>query len=337
MEEKAGEASSPDAEIPLSRSPSMKACVFPVLACLLACLLLSAPAAAADGANGLRYFTQPENAAVSSTPYGDNPSAARSVQAGDAKIYYEVYGEGAPLLVLHGGGVGSPYELGCLLDKLRKDFRLVVVSTRGHGHSEMGHSPLSYEQKAEDVLAVMRQELGEGAAAGLGFSDGAYPAGQLAAMRPERVERVAAIGAGTLKPGYYSPEMPVEALERVDRAYVDQMRRLAPEPERLQEFFTAYMTFWSRMEVGRELLGAISCPVLLMTGDEDDHAPVLSVLEAHQMIPNSRLCVVPKAWHTAFLDNFPVVWEALSQFLHADPKGLEPSKKLGQNDIGEVR
>ena len=84
------------------------------------------------------------------------------------------------------------------------------------------------------------------------------------------------------------------------------MKRIMPEPERLQEFLTAYMSFWSKMRVDREGLGAIQCPVLLVSGDEDDHAPVVTVVRAHQQIPNSRLCIVPKAWHTAFLDNWPV-------------------------------
>ena len=288
----------------------------------------------ANAGAALRYFTQPEGVQGSTTPYGDNAAVSRMVQAGDARIYYEVYGDGQPLLVLHGGGVGSPYELGRMLDQLRKQYRLIVVSTRGHGHSEIGHAPLTYEQKAEDVLAVLRQECAEQGNTEpvpvLGFSDGAYSAYKLAAMYPDWVERIVAIGAGTLKAGYYSPEISVAELEKVDGAYIAQMRRLMPEPERLQEFLSSYMAFWSRMDIGREVFGAIRCPVLLITGDEDDHAPVLSVLEAHQMIPNSRLCVVPGAWHTAFLDNYEVLWPAIGQFLReSNPTG---SKKLPQNN-----
>ena len=302
----------------------------PLLA-ILAALLLAVPVFAAD-APALRYFTQPPGVSGSAAPYGDNPAAGAYAQAEDAKIYYETYGEGRPLFVFHGGGVGSPYELGRMLDELRKHFQVVVVSTRGHGRSEIGTEPLTYEQKAEDMLAVMRAVTDKPAPV-LGFSDGAYAAYKLAAMHPETVERIAAIGAGALEPGAFPPDMRVEDMERIDRAYVDQLRRLMPEPERLQEFWTAYMAFWSRMRVGREVFEAIRCPVLLLTGDEDDHAPVLSVLAAHQMIPNSRLCVAPKAWHTAFLDNFPVTWAAIEQFLLAELDTLRPAKKLEQNAV----
>ena len=296
--------------------------------------LFLAGSALADEARPLRWFTQPPDVAGSAVPYGDNPAVGRYVQADDAKIWFEIYGEGRPLFVFHGGGVGSPYELGRMLDELRKHFQLVVVSTRGHGRSEIGSKPLGYEQKADDMLAVMRAVTDKPAPV-LGFSDGAYAAYKLAAMHPEAVERIAAIGAGALEPGAFPPEMRVEDMEKIDRAYVDQLRRLMPEPERLQEFWTAYMTFWSRMRVGEEVFGAIRCPVLLLSGDEDDHAPILNMLAAHQMIPNSRLCIVPKAWHTAFLDNFPVTWAAVEPFLLAELNTLQPAKKLEQNAVKE--
>ena len=70
-------------------------------------------------ADATRYFTQGDNPS-SATPYGDNLKIGKYAQADDAKIYYEVYGKGEPILILHGGGVGSPYELGKILDELKK-------------------------------------------------------------------------------------------------------------------------------------------------------------------------------------------------------------------------
>jgi len=276
----------------------------------------------------LRYFTQPANMRGSRTTYGNNARAGHYVQSGDAKIYYEVYGKGKPLFVFHGGGVGSSYELGRIIDLLRKDYRVVAVTTRGHGRSEIGHVPLTYEQKAADMLAVMKEVTGEPATI-VGFSDGAYTSYKVAAMYPERVERIVAIGAGTLQPGYFPPDMKVEDLEKADKAFVEQLRKLMPEPERLQEFMTGYMAFWNRMKVDADPLAQIKCPVLLIAGDEDDHAPAATMQEAFQIIPNSRLCIVPKAWHTAFLDNFDVTWAAMKQFVYADLKTLKPAKKTG--------
>jgi hypothetical protein len=59
----------------------------------------------------LRHFMQGAPSGVNETQYGNNPAAAHYVKAGDAKIYYEVYGKGQTLVVLHGGGYGSICEM----------------------------------------------------------------------------------------------------------------------------------------------------------------------------------------------------------------------------------
>ncbi|MBO5651236.1 MAG: alpha/beta hydrolase, partial [Selenomonas sp.] len=221
-----------------------------VFAALLlgAALLFGTAHGTAESAPAMRYFMQQPGNYASTTPYGNNEKAGHYVQAGDAKIYYEVYGEGKPVFVFHGGGVGTPYEMGQLIDKLRQNYQVIAVSTRGHGRSEIGHSPLTYEQKANDMLAVMKEVTDEPAVL-LGFSDGAYTAYKVASMYPERVDRVIAIGAGTLKKGFFSGEMKVEDLAQMDAQFIEQQKKIMPEPERYQEFCTNYMKFWSQMEV----------------------------------------------------------------------------------------
>ena len=287
-----------------------------------------------NSADAARYFTQGDNPG-SSTPYGDNLKVGAYVQAVDAKIYYEVYGKGEPILILHGGGVGSPYELGKILDELKKNHKLIVMSTRGHGRSEIGHEPLTYKQKADDALAVLDDLKISKPIQILGFSDGAYTAYEIAALYPERVERITAIGAGTLKAGYFQSEISLADLEKLDEKFFAAQKKIRPEPERWQEFLSDYMKFWSKHSVGAETFEKIKCPVLLITGDEDDHAPVITVLEAHQLIKNSRLCVVPKAWHTAFLDNYDVTAAAIFQFINAPLETLTPSKKVEYNSRKE--
>lgn len=280
-------------------------------------------------ANAMRYFMQGDKPG-SKTPYGNNQAVGKYLQVGDAKIYYEVYGEGKPVFIFHGGGVGSSYELGKIIDDLRENFQVIAISTRGHGRSEIGNSPLTYEQKADDMVAVMK-EITSAPAQIVGFSDGAYTAYKVAVMYPERVERIVAIGAGTLKPGFFSGEMKVDDMKKFDKDFMEIEMQIRPEPERIQEFYDKYMNFWSRMSVGEEIFGKIKCPVLLIVGDEDDHAPVATVLEAHQMIPDSSLLVVPEAWHSAFNDNYEVVRPALLKFVNTPVKELKGSKKVEYN------
>ena len=281
-------------------------------------------------ADAARYFMQGDTKG-STTPYGDNLQIGKYVKADDAKIYYEVYGKGSPILVLHGGGVGNPYEMGKIIDDLKKNYQVIVMSTRGHGRSEIGHSPLTYEQKANDALAVIKAVTKKPVKI-IGFSDGAYTAYKIAAMYPAQVERIVAIGAGTLQAGYFSGEMKLDDLAKIDSAFIEEQKKIRPEPERWQEFCNAYMDFWSKMSVGEETFGAIRCPVLLVVGDEDDHAPVITVLEAHQLIPNSRLCVIPKAWHDAFNGNYDVFKAAVMPFVAAQIKDLNSgSRKVEYN------
>lgn len=198
----------------------------------------------------LRWFTEKADAVGSSTPYGNNEKAGHYVQSGDARLYYEVYGKGTPVVVLHGGGVGTPYEMGCIIDELRKNHEVIVMSTRGHGRSEIGHSPLTYKQKGEDVLAVMDAAHVKKAMI-VGFSDGAYSAYETAVLAPERVERIAAIGAGTLRKGYFSADIDVEALEKVDPAFFAQQKKLMPEPERWGSFMKDYHEILERHGSGQ--------------------------------------------------------------------------------------
>lgn len=280
-------------------------------------------------ADAARYFTQGNNLG-SSVPYGDNLKVGKYAQTSDAKIYYEVYGKGEPILILHGGGVGSPYEMGKIIDDLKKNYKVIVMSTRGHGRSEIGNSPLTYKQKADDAVAVLNS-VGEKSVKILGFSDGAYTAYEIAALYPEKVERIVAIGAGTLQKGFFPDKMSLTDLEKFDSKFIEEQKKIRPEPERWQEFCDKYMKFWHEMSVGEETFSKIKCPVLLIVGDEDDHAPVITVLQAHQIIENSRLCVVPKAWHAAFLDNYEVTSAAIFPFINSPLKDLTPSKKVSFN------
>lgn len=279
----------------------------------------------------IRYFMQAPNVQGSETPYGNNISKGKYVQSDDAKIYYEVYGEGTPILIMHGGGVGSPYELGKILDELQKDHKVICMSTRGHGRSEIGHTEFSYEQKAKDAYRVIEAVTNEPVQI-IGFSDGAYGAYKVASMYPEKVDRVIAIGAGSLEAGFFPDTTKVEDLAQFDNDFIELQKQINPEPERMQEFWDMYMKFWHGMNVDKDFFNSIKCPVLLIVGDEDDHAPILTVLDAHQAIPNSSIMVVPKAWHSAFLDNYELTWTAIKQFVNTNKASITGSKKIPMNN-----
>ena len=263
----------------------------------------------------VRGFSQTETPAlVNEIPYGNNPKAGHYVQSYDAKIYYEIYGKGQPIVILHGGIVGSIEEMHEFIDSFAKSYRVIAVSTRGHGKSEMGNGPITYEEKANDIIAVINVVTKDSVII-LGFSDGAYTGYKVASMYPVRVKKLVAIGAGEQMPGLRKVVFDATDAMRDDNVFWKQKRALMPEPQRLPEFWKKMETFYNSMEAGKELFNSIKCPVLVMSGERDMNALFASVIAAYQMIPNSQLSIIPNAPHPVFMVNFPAVWESLVPFL----------------------
>lgn len=262
----------------------------------------------------LRRFMQATPSPANAVPYGNNPKAGHFVKAGDARIYYEVYGKGKPFVLLHGGVYGSTVEMARFIDSLSSSYQVIAVSTRGHGKSEIGSAPLTYEQKANDVYAVIQAVTKERVMV-LGFSDGAYTGYKLASMFPARVQKLIAIGAGEMNPGPRSFDFSTKEAFRLDSLYWKQQLALMPEPQRLQEWFSKLANFYSHLTVSKALFSTIKCPVLVLAGERDQNAPLSTVVNAYYMIPNSQLGIVPHAGHGVFLENFPAVWASLVPFL----------------------
>jgi pimeloyl-ACP methyl ester carboxylesterase len=255
---------------------------------------------------------QPGNG-ISKIPYGANTKAGHYVQANDARIYYEVYGSGSPVVLLHGGIMGSTSELAEFIDSLKLKYKVIAVSTRGHGKSEIGTEPVTYEQKANDVMAVI-QSVTKDSVIILGFSDGAYTGYKVASMYPERVKKLIAIGAGEQIPGLRKVP-PFGETINLDNQFWKQRLALMPQPERLQKFWIEMANFYNTMTASKELFSTIKCPVLVMAGELDRNAPLPTVINAYNMIPNSQLSIIPATGHVVFLENFAAVWASIVPFL----------------------
>ncbi|HNP23963.1 MAG TPA: alpha/beta hydrolase [Panacibacter sp.] len=268
----------------------------------------------ADAQKQLRHFMQTADSPAGEIQYGNNVKAGHYVQSGDAKIYYEEYGKGEPFVVLHGGAYGSIYEMYQFIDSLSEKYQVIAVSTRGHGRSEIGTAPVTYEQKANDIMAVIN-EVTKDSVTILGFSDGAYTGYKIAAMYPARVKKLVAIGAGEQIPGLRQVMLDTKVAFSLDSLYWKQQLSLMPQPERLQEYWNNLAHFYNSMMAGKELFNSIRCPVLVMAGENDRNAALATVIAAYQMIPNSQLAIIPNAPHPVFLVNFPAVWESIKPFL----------------------
>ena len=262
----------------------------------------------------LRHFMQAGPSLVNETQYGNNPRAGHYVNAGDTKIYYEVYGKGQPIVVLHGGIFGSTYEMFRFIDSLKKTYQVIAVSTRGHGKSSLGTETITYEQKANDVLAVINAVTKDSVIV-LGFSDGGYAGYKLASMYPGTVKKLIAIGATELYPGLRDFSFDVKQARALDTAYWKQQYRLMPEPQRLQEMFTKLGDMYNHLVLDSTFFQTIKCLTLVMAGDKDASNSPQRVVHTAQMIPHSQVAIIPNCTHAVFLENFPAVWACVVPFL----------------------
>ena len=260
----------------------------------------------------LRAF-QPANV-VNKIPYGNNPKASNYAQTKDAKIYYEVYGEGPPIVLLHGGLFGSTVEFADLIDKLKINYQVIAISTRGHGKSELGIESMTLEQRANDAMVVIEAVTKEKVTI-IGFSDGGYTAYYFAKMYPNKVKKMVVIGAGELKPGDREFNFTAEMALKMDRAFIEQQLKLMPEPERIGEMFTELCAYYNKLTISKELLSTIKCPVMLMAGDNDGGNPVERAVSAARYIPKHHISIIPNTGHGCHNENFEATWNSIIPFL----------------------
>ncbi|MGC4035879.1 MAG: alpha/beta hydrolase [Chitinophagaceae bacterium] len=251
-----------------------------------------------------------------SVPYGNNPAAGHYFSVGDAKLYYEVYGHGQPLVMLHGGVYGYIDEFEPFIAKLAENYQVICIGTRGHGKSEIGHTQFSYAQRAEDAYKVVRS-ITKDSVIVLGFSDGAFGALKLAAMHPELVKKLISIGGGDYPKDrktekyYYTPE----SLMKSDSAFFAGRVALMPEPKRWKEDLDMLNKMYNEDFVSTETFSAIKCPTLVMNGDRDGDNSIDAVVKCAKAIKGSQLAIIAGCWHVVFFCNFPAVWAAIDPFL----------------------
>src|SRR6218665_1165632 len=119
--------------------------------------------------------------------YGSNAKAGRYLQINGAKHYYESYGQGRPMLLIHGNRTGIKGHA-AQIEHFSKRYKVYAIDCRGRGRSELGKDTLTYVQQAKDMAAFLEQ-LNLDSVAVIGRSDGAIIALLMGMYFPERVEK----------------------------------------------------------------------------------------------------------------------------------------------------
>jgi pimeloyl-ACP methyl ester carboxylesterase len=257
-------------------------------------------------------------------PYGSNDAAGHYVQTSDAKIYYELYGNGPQTIVLlHGGVYGYIDEFGELIQELSKHRTVIAIATRGYGRSEIGKQPLSHRLFAEDAAAVIRQAVRSGEKVDvLGFSEGAGTSYLLAASHPELVNRLIAIGGSlgvygeTLK--YLEDEFTLtpEELEKDSPDFVAGRKKLMANPAQWDQLIRGLAEMYrGPVDVRQDEIKSIAVPSLIMAGDRDDYTRLDHFIDIFHLLPNGQLALIPGCGHVVLNCKPDLVIKIVSGFL----------------------
>ncbi len=250
------------------------------------------------------------------------------------EMYYEIHGNGQPLVVLHGAfmTIGA---MGAVVPALAETRQVVAVELQGHGHTADVDRPLSYEQMADDVAALMRH-LGIERADVFGYSMGGGTALQLAMRHPTLVSKLVVASASSTSDGVY-PEV-WSGIEQITpelfagTPWKEEYDRVAPNPD-------AFPTLVEKMKQldGQpfawppDAIRAIAAPTMVVIGDSDgttpEHAVELFRLRGGGVfgdlagLPSARLAVLPGTTHVGLIDRAYWLTPMIDDFLDAPGAG----------------
>lgn len=255
----------------------------------------------------------PTHAAAQRTPkavakYGSNTAAGKTFTHDGVKLYYEVYGAGEPLLLVHGNG-GSIANFKAQIDHFRKGYKVIAMDSRDQGRSGDSPDKITYEKMTDDLAALL-DHLNTGPVNVLGWSDGGIEALLLGVRHPAKVKKIAAMAAN-LYPEALHPE-----ILAVVKSMMDSIPAAAREtPQSKRELKVSQMMF-DEPHIDAKALEAITAPTLVLASDHDairdEHT-----LEIYHHIPNSQLCIFPNATHMVLYDDPALFNATVDRFFRA--------------------
>ncbi|CAN5661359.1 alpha/beta fold hydrolase [soil metagenome] len=256
------------------------------------------------------------NAAFAQKPIPFGSNNGKYINIRNTNIYYEEYGKGVPLILLH-GGMGSIADYALCIPDLSKHFHVIAPDDPGMARSGM-YDTISYEILA-DYYADMIDKLKLDSAYVMGWSDGGNAALILAAKRPDKIKKVITSGANYKLSGYNFGDS--NSLKPVAADYT-------PTPDEQKWFdsvFVANKTQWKKIVNDRikmwsqeiyfspQFLQQINVPVMLVIGDRDavtlEHG-----VEMHHLVKNSQFCVLPNTSHNIFSEKPQLINELAIDF-----------------------
>lgn len=260
---------------------------------------------------------QPQQPWLTLPPTPSLPEAAASGQFAHAgaRHWYGVYGEAKKpaVVLLHGGGANSNYW-GHLVRDLARDYRVIVMDSRGQGRSTNETPAISYEQMAQDAIALL-DHLGVEKTAVVGWSDGANIGFYLALRRPDRITALVAFGGNATPAGYQQNTNPALMAVYVARTRTEHLT-LSPEPARYAATMAALSVMWrTQPTLSRKDLAAIRVRTAVFHAEHDEVIRRAHAQEIAAQIPNAKFVLLRGVSHFAMLQDPKGFGKAVRDFL----------------------
>ena len=211
------------------------------------------------------------------------------------EMYYEIHGTGTALVLIHGGGSTLQTTFGRVLHDLAKTHKVIAVEMQAHGHTADIDRPLSFEQDADDIAALLKQ-LNIDKADIFGFSNGASTTLQFAIRHPEMTNKIIVASTFYKKSGapvWFWDMMSNPTFEGMPQPYKDEYLKINPDTNALHRMYerdVARMQSFS--DISEEQMKSIKAPAFIIIGDRDV-ATAEHAAEMHRLISNSRLAIIP--------------------------------------------
>lgn len=250
-------------------------------------LLAGIVALAAALAAPASVHAQGEPAAMEAPPK-TAPDSSGYIEANGIDYYFEIHGQGDPLLLLH-GGLGSIDMFGPVLPMLAEGRQVIGVDLHGHGRTALGDRRISLVDMGDD-MAVVLKELGYEQVDALGYSMGGGVAFRLAVQHPDMVRRLALVSAGFARDGFYPEMLPMQS--QVGAGMAEAMKdtpmyrsyaAVAPNPADFPRLLDRMGEYMRQPYDWSEDVKGLRMPVMIVFGDSDMYRPE-HVVEFYQLL-----------------------------------------------------
>lgn len=226
------------------------------------------------------------------------------IQIRNIDMYYEEYGVGKPLVLLHGFG-GCAQNWHPFIAELSERYRLIVVDLRGHGLSTNPENMFTHREAANDVFLLL-EKLGIDQFSAMGMSSGGMTLLHMATSQPSRIQSMVLISATTHFPDQARTIMRRASFATMPQIVKEMYRECAKRgDEQIHQLIAQFNILagnYDDMNFSSQSLSTIKAHTLVVHGDRDNFFPVEIAVSIYRSVPNALLWIIPGGDHVPIYD-----------------------------------